>query len=74
MHSEQPIVSVVIPAFKEEERLPQCVRRIREAFEASPALAGAYEVIVCDNNSTDATSAVAESFGCTIVFEPINQI
>lgn len=74
MHSERPIVSVVIPAFNEEERLPQCVQRTREACEASPALAGAYEIIVCDNNSTDATSAVAESCGCTVVFEPINQI
>ena len=74
MHSERPIVSVVIPAFNEESRLPQCIRRIREACEASHGLAGAYEIIVCDSNSTDSTSAVAESCGCTVVFEPINQI
>jgi glycosyltransferase involved in cell wall biosynthesis len=72
MQPEPPIVSVVIPAFNEEERLPDSLSRIRQAFEAFPDLAS--ELIVCDNNSTDSTAAVAERAGCKVVFEPINQI
>jgi glycosyltransferase involved in cell wall biosynthesis len=72
MQPEPPLVSVVVPAFNEEERLPESLFRIRRAFEAFPDLA--YELIVCDNNSTDSTAAVAESAGCRVAFEPINQI
>jgi glycosyltransferase involved in cell wall biosynthesis len=72
MQLELPLVSVVVPAFNEEERLPETLSRIRIAFAAFPDLA--YELIVCDNNSTDSTAAVAESAGCKVVFEPINQI
>ena len=32
------------------------------------------ELIVCDNNSTDRTAAIATAAGATVVFEPINQI
>ena len=72
MQPEQPLVSVVVPAFNEEARLPDSLSRVRKAFEAFPGLA--YELIVCDNNSTDSTTAVAESAGCIVAFEPINQI
>ena len=74
MNSGSPKVSVIIPAFNEEKGLATCVRRIREACDASTDIAGAYEIIVCDNNSTDTTAAVAEACGCKVVFEPINQI
>jgi len=68
------LVSVVVPAFNEAQRLPLCIHRIREAFAASPEIAAAYEIIVCDNNSTDDTAAIAERSGCRVIFEPINQI
>ena len=32
------------------------------------------ELIVCDNNSTDRTAAIAAAAGAIVVFEPINQI
>ncbi len=32
------------------------------------------EIVVCDNNSTDATAAVARDRGRLVVFEPVNQI
>lgn len=32
------------------------------------------EIIVVDNHSTDVTARIAESFGVTVVFEPVNQI
>jgi glycosyltransferase involved in cell wall biosynthesis len=72
MQPEPPLVSVVVPAFNEEKGLPESLSRIRKAFEAFPDLA--YELIVCDNNSTDSTAAVAASAGCIVTFEPINQI
>ena len=74
MHTESPSLSVVIPAFNEEGRLGQSVQRIRDACEATPGIAAAYEIVVCDNNSTDATATVAEQAGCRVIFEPVNQI
>jgi glycosyltransferase involved in cell wall biosynthesis len=32
------------------------------------------ELIVCDNNSTDRTAAIAADAGAAVVFEPVNQI
>ena len=46
-------VSVVIPARNEQERLPECLRRLQ-----LQTLAG-FEIIVVDSASTDATSDVA---------------
>ncbi len=31
-------------------------------------------MIVCDNNSTDRTAAIAQEYGARVVFEPVNQI
>lgn len=76
MFTEQqtPTISVVIPAYNEKRGLGDSVRRIREALDASPQTNGAYEIIVCDNNSSDTTAAVAGGLGCTVVFESVNQI
>jgi glycosyltransferase involved in cell wall biosynthesis len=74
MHTESPVVSIVIPAFNEEKRLRQSVEQIRDACRAAPDIAAAYEIIICDNNSTDATATVAEQAGCRVIFEPVNQI
>jgi glycosyltransferase involved in cell wall biosynthesis len=68
-------VSIIIPAFNEEKLLPETLRRIREA--ATQALTGegwSWELVVCDNNSSDRTSAVATEGGARVVFEPQNQI
>jgi len=68
------MVSVVIPAFNEEKLLPECLRAVREAMAAFVARGWRSEVIVCDNNSTDRTAAVAEAGGARVVAEPVNQI
>lgn len=34
----------------------------------------AYEIVVCDNNSTDRTAAIAHENGARVAFEPHNQI
>jgi len=74
MNSGHLMVSVVISAFNEETGLATCVQRIREACDACTSISHAYEIIVCDNNSTDGTAAIAERCGCKVVFEPVNQI
>lgn len=74
MISSLPLVSIVIPAFNEERLLPVSLRRIREACDLCEGIAGRYEIIVCDNNSTDQTAALAGQLGCRVVFEKENQI
>jgi glycosyltransferase involved in cell wall biosynthesis len=63
--------SVVIPAFNEESFLPRTLEILLEAMAAIEATG---EVVVVDNNSTDRTAQLAESFGAKVVFEKINQI
>lgn len=67
-------ISVVIPAYNEELLLPRTLGALEGALGAFRERAWATEVIVCDNNSSDRTAAVAREFGATVVFEPVNQI
>lgn len=69
------LLSIIIPAWNEEKLLPETLAAIRLAATASLDPAGIRrEMIVCDNNSTDATAAVAAAAGAEVVFEPVNQI
>ncbi|MDH5784646.1 MAG: glycosyltransferase [Chromatiales bacterium] len=63
--------SIIIPAYNEERWLPQTLAALRQAMATTP-LDG--ELIVVDNNSSDATARVASEGGAAVVFEPINQI
>ena len=67
-------VSVVIPAFNEERVLGATLRAVRHALTAFAEVGWASELIVCDNNSTDRTAAIAAEAGAAVVFEPVNQI
>ena len=71
-------LSIVIPAFNEQRFLPRCLASIdaaRAELGAACETAGlALEVVVCDNNSTDATAELARAAGARVVFEPVNQI
>jgi glycosyltransferase involved in cell wall biosynthesis len=58
--------SVVVPAFNEEDFLAETLRSLRHQDYA-----GAYEIIVVDNNSSDATAEIARSFGVHLVREPV---
>jgi glycosyltransferase involved in cell wall biosynthesis len=61
---ENPRLSVVIPAFNEAHYLGRCLESLlRQATDT------AYEVIVVDNASTDATAAIARSYGASVVTE-----
>ena len=64
---------MVIPAYNEEKLLGACIDSIRAAF-AEAGGAGEYELLVCDNNSSDKTAEIAASRGVKAVFEPLNQI
>jgi glycosyltransferase involved in cell wall biosynthesis len=61
----RPRFSVVIPAYNEAEFLGSCLDSLLAQDFAGPC-----EIIVVDNNSTDATAAVARSRGVTVVHEP----
>jgi glycosyltransferase involved in cell wall biosynthesis len=67
-------VSVIIPAYNEEKLLPATLRSIREAADGFAAAGWQTEIIVCDNNSTDRTAALAQDARARVVFEPVNQI
>ncbi|MFY9316482.1 MAG: glycosyltransferase [Burkholderiales bacterium] len=66
-------LSVVVPAFNEERLLAVSLQAIRDAASVFEQ-AGGWELIVCDNNSTDRTAEIARAAGATVVFEPHNQI
>jgi glycosyltransferase involved in cell wall biosynthesis len=53
-----PLLSLVIPAYNEESRLPATLRRISDALEA---YGEPYEVLVVVNGSTDRTADVVKA-------------
>lgn len=58
-------ISVVIPAHNEEDWIELPLQSLQEQeFE------GDYEVIVVNNDSTDATGEIARDYGTTVVDEP----
>lgn len=59
MSSTDPELSIVIPAYNEELRLPATLERIAEYLKSRGHKA---EVLVVDDGSKDRTAAVAESF------------
>lgn len=54
-----PFLSIIIPAYNEEKRLPPTLVRIADFLRHQPYHA---EVLVVENGSTDNTSAVVEKF------------
>ena len=63
--------SIIIPAYNEEKYLPETLKAVAKAINA---IEFSGEVIVVDNNSTDKTAEVAESYGASVVFESFEQI
>lgn len=68
------LLSVIIPAYNEEDYLRSTILSIQEGLHAVLGNSGIWEIIVCNNNSTDQTSSIAENLGAKVVDEPINQI
>jgi glycosyltransferase involved in cell wall biosynthesis len=67
-------ISIIVPAFNEEKLLRGSLSRILEAGLVFESLGWERELIVCDNNSTDQTAALARAAGAQVVFELVNQI
>ena len=55
----QPLLSIIIPAYNEERRLPGSMQKI-DAFFAAQSYQS--ELIIVENGSVDNTTAVAEAF------------
>jgi glycosyltransferase involved in cell wall biosynthesis len=68
------LVSIIVPAFNEQAILAESLSSIRDAAQAFEEAGFAWELIVCDNNSSDRTADIARTAGARVVFEPINQI
>ncbi|MBN1905591.1 MAG: glycosyltransferase [Deltaproteobacteria bacterium] len=64
--------SITIPAYNEEEYLPQTLENLRHSMNTISRFRG--EIIVTDNNSTDSTASIAKEYGARVVFEEHQQI
>ncbi|GAB5560698.1 MAG: glycosyltransferase family A protein [Synoicihabitans sp.] len=67
-------LSLIVPAFNEEKLLGETLSQINHAARVVTSRGWQTELIVCDNNSTDGTAAIAQAAGARVVFEPVNQI
>jgi len=67
-------ISIVVPAFNEERLLADSLTQIKNAAKAFAPFGWEWELIVCNNNSTDRTAEIAQAAGAKVIFEPINQI
>ena len=62
--AEEPLFSIVIPAYNEEGYIKQCLSSLKEQDFKEP-----FEVIVVDNNSSDETSEIAKTMGAKVILE-----
>ncbi|MDK8464259.1 glycosyltransferase [Marinobacter sp. SS13-12] len=58
-------LSVIIPAFNEEDYVGQCLSSVKEVLAERDIV---YEILLLDNGSCDRTSQIASSFSGTSVF------
>jgi GT2 family glycosyltransferase len=58
------MLSFIVPAYNEEHELPQALAALRVAAEASGR---PYEIIVVDDDSTDATAEIGRRAGATVI-------
>lgn len=65
------MISVIIPAKNEQKFLECTLLHTRKVFDE---LNLSYEIIVCDNGSTDATSKIAKKHADLVVYEKIPHI
>ena len=67
-------ISVVIPAYNEAEYLQHSLPKIKESLTNNTIDRLEWELIVCDNGSTDHTAKVAQAHGAKVVGESERQI
>lgn len=61
---KKPFISIVVPAFNEEDMIHECLRSLQQQ-----QYDGDYEIIVVNNASTDRTADIAASMGAKVVYE-----
>ncbi len=59
-----PKISVVIPAYNEEQFIPDTLKSLKNQTHKP------LEIIVVDNKSSDKTAQVAQKLGARVIFEP----
>jgi dolichyl-phosphate beta-glucosyltransferase len=64
-------VSIIVPAYNEEKRLPATLRKIREYLAGSSW--DASEIIVVDDGSRDTTAQIAAKAGARVLHNPGNR-
>jgi dolichyl-phosphate beta-glucosyltransferase len=62
MSDHAPELSIVIPAYNEEKRLPRTLTQLRDYFARERWAANDLEILVVDDGSTDGTVKVAEEW------------
>ncbi len=65
---------MVVPAFNEQKLLAGSLKSIRESVAAAGLKTDQWELIVCDNASTDDTPRIAGQAGARVVHESHRQI
>jgi glycosyltransferase involved in cell wall biosynthesis len=62
MNELAPDLSIIIPAFNEEKRLPRALGLLRDYFASSKWEAGEIEILVVDDGSKDGTVRITEEW------------
>ena len=65
MSESQPLLTIIIPAYNEEYRLPRSLEQIVAFIQAQPE---PMEVLVVENGSRDHTTEIAEGFAAEYPF------
>ncbi|MFC1678667.1 glycosyltransferase family 2 protein [Elusimicrobiota bacterium] len=72
-HSLKRSVSVVLPAYNEEDGIQDVLSALRAAFDAARGrLIAEYEILVVDDGSKDGTAEIAEKSGARVIRHPTN--
>ncbi|MEJ2448762.1 MAG: glycosyltransferase family 2 protein, partial [Anaerolineales bacterium] len=69
---QQPFLSIVIPAYNEESRLPETLSQVADFIASQPYET---EVLIVNNNSTDRTEEIIQDYSSRVsqmkgLFEP----
>ncbi len=68
------MISVIIPAFNEEKYIGRTLETIKSGLSQVLPKSMSWEIIACDNNSTDNTADIASKHGAKLVSVDENQI
>lgn len=68
------VLSVILPAYNESGYLDKTLNNLINVFQELDFNQSDWEIIVCDNNSTDNTAEIAKQHDARVIFEAENQI